>query len=317
MTYQYPISQLILSHSSISTLDSCARKFEFSKLFGRPKEREEMFAAEVGKALHVGFQNYLIYRDENKAIFTFLLAYPHDMEFSKDENHRNRSLEACYATLMELIRSPIIDRYELIHVKTRFGDTRPAIEVPFAIRVVKSPVPIPIFYVGFVDAILYDRVDDCYLVCDIKTTRMRIDDFSVRYLFDEQTVPYGIILEQMLGHKIEEFKVSYLSAYIDLMEPKVSLYTYTKTQADVHDWFRGLCENISRIGRFYRTKWWPRATNGSTCFAFNRPCFFADFCPNRDPEISERLVGGDIREQLFHDGQEPWVEAELEYQEIG
>lgn len=316
--YQYPVLRLVLSHSARSSFRRCTRLLEFGKMFGDGDRREEMFAAECGKALHVGFQHYLIHKDENEAIMAFLMAYPHDMEFSRPENHYNRSLEACYITLMELIRSPIGDRYELIHIKTQlYGNpVLPAIEVPFAIKITNSPMPIPVWFVGFIDAILYDKVDDVYLVCDIKTTRMNITDYSVRYEYDEQTVPYGIVLEHILGKKISEFKVSYLSAYIDTLEPKVAMYPFTKTDDHVYDWFRGLSEDIGRISRYYKGQWWPRATNGETCFSFNKPCFFADYCSSRDPAVIERLVGGNIREGLFHDDQKPWVVAELEWMEV-
>lgn len=315
MTFQYPIKNLALSHSSRSSFRRCTRLLEFGKMYGDGDRSEEMFAAECGKALHEGYQEYLISKNENSAIMKFLVAYPHNLEFSRPENHHNRSLEACYATLMELIRSPITDRYQLIHIKTRFGDTKPAVEVPFAIQILGSPFPLPVWFVGFIDAILYDKVDDRFLVTDIKTTRMNITDYSARYEYDEQTVPYGIILEHILGKKIDEFKVSYLSAYIDLLEPKISMYPFTKTQDHIYDWFRGLCEDIGRISKYYKNQWWPRATNGETCFSFNKPCFFAEYCSNRDPTITERLVGGNIREGLFHDGQEAWVEAKLEWME--
>jgi hypothetical protein len=309
----YPVERIVLSHSSRSSLRRCSRIFEFSKLYGDSEEKEEAFAAEVGKALHAGSQEYFISKDEKKAVMKFLLSYPHELEFTKAENHYNRSLEACYATLMELLRSPIFDRYELVYINTRFDDRRPAIEVPFAIEITNSPFAIPVWFVGFIDAILYDRVNDNYLVTDIKTTRVRLTDYSMRYEFDEQTVPYGIILEHILGRKIEEFRVSYLSAFIDLTEPKVTMYPFIKTQAHIDDWYRGLCDDITRISKYYREEFFPRATSGDTCLSFNRACYFADYCTHRDPRIITRLLKNNLREELFHDGQQAWVEAKLEY----
>jgi len=316
MTFQYPIKQLVLSHSARSTARSCMRKFEFSKMYGDPSEKEEMYAAEVGKALHEGFQNFLIHKDETKAVFAMMMAFPFELEYAKDENQRNRPFEAVYATLMELIRSPVVDRYELVKIKTQWGEEKHAVEVSFAIEIVGAPLPIPVWFVGFIDAILYDRLEDRYLVTDIKTTRVNIVDYSVRYEFDEQTVPYGIILEHILGKKIDEFKVSYLSAYIDLLEPKVSMYPFVKTQEHINDWFIGLCEDINRIGRYYKKQFFPRATNGDVCYSYNKPCWFATYCSNRNPEITNRLIGGIPRDGLFHDGQEPWIVAQLDYQEV-
>jgi hypothetical protein len=315
MSFQYPVKNLVLSHSGRSSFRRCARLLEFGKLYGDSDDRDEMFAAECGKALHVGFQSFLVDRSEEWAIFKFLIAYPHELEFNKPENS-SRSLEACFITLMELIHSPLVDRYELIHIKTRFGTEKPAIEVPFAIGITGAPLPVPVWFVGFIDAILYDKFDDRYLVSDIKTTRMRIADYSARYEFDEQCVPYGIILEHILQKKIDEFKISYLSAYIDILEPKVAMYSFNKTQDHIHDWYRGLCEDIGRVGKYYKNQWFPRATNGETCFSFNKPCWFNDYCSHRDPEIIQRMVGGNIREGLFHDDQQPWIVAELPWMEV-
>jgi hypothetical protein len=159
-------------------------------------------------------------------------------------------------------------------------------------------------------------VEDRYLVTDIKTTRKNIMDYSARGEFDEQTVPYGIVLEHLLGKEINEFKVSYLSAYIDLLEPKISMYPFTKGEEDIFDWHRGLCEDVDRMARYYTTKWWPRATNGEICFSFNKACWFLEYCSNRDPEIADSMIGGKLQKSLFHDGQEPWVVAQIPYLEM-
>lgn len=309
----YPLKNLTLSHSSRSSFRRCARLLEFGKFYGDSNEREEAFAAECGTALHIGFQNYLINRNESQAVFAFILAYPHHLEFARPENHYNRSLEACYATLMELLRSPILDRYELVYIKTKFGDTKPGIEVPFAIEITNSPFPLPVWFIGFIDAILYDKHNDVYLVDDIKTTRIKITDYSARYEFDEQTVPYAIILEHILGKPITELQVSYLSAYIDLVDAKVSMYNFIKTQDHIQDWYRGLCEDIGRISNYYKKEWFPRTTNGETCFSWNRPCYFNDYCSHRDPVAIQSMMGGVVRERLFHDGKEPWIVAKLEW----
>lgn len=311
----YPLKNLTLSHSSRSSFRRCARLLEFGKFYGDSSEREEAFAAECGTALHVGFQNYLIYREENRAVFAFLLAYPHHLEFMRPENHYNRSLEACYATLMELLRSPILDQYELVYINTRFGDTRPAIEVPFAIELTNSPIDLPTYFIGFIDAILFDKYSGTYLVDDIKTTRVRITDYSARYEFDEQTVPYAIILEHILNQPINELRVSYLSAYIDLTEAKVSMYNFTKTQDHIQDWYRGLCEDIGRIAKYYKKEWFPRATNGDTCFSYNRACYFNDYCSSRDPKIITRMLNNKVREGLFPENKEPWIMAQLEWKD--
>lgn len=314
----YPVNALVLSHSSRSSFRRCTRLFEFGKLYGDQKRRDDSFPGEVGNALHRGFQSYLTDKNYNKAMFKFMVAFPHELEFVETKNSYSRSLEACYATMQELIRSPIVDEYELVKIKTRFGDIRPAIEVPFAIEIINSPFSIPVYFVGFIDAILFSRITEKYMVDDIKTTRMNMQDMSSRYQFDEQTVPYGIILEQILGNKIDEFDISYLSAYIDLLEPRVQLYPFTKNSSHISDWYVGLCDDIGRMFGYYKNEFWPRATNGETCLSFNRPCHFIDYCTFRDTDAISRMISGTIRpvDKLFHDDQQPWVMCQLDYKEV-
>lgn len=318
MGFNYPADKLVLSHSTRSQFRRCPRLLEFNKLFGDSKEKDEQFAAEVGKALHEGFQEYLVSRDEEAAIMKFLIAYPHDLEYAKPEYSYNRSLEACYYTLENMINSRYLDQFELVHIKTQLEGSpiKPAIEVPFAFEIVGAPLPIPVWFVGFIDAVLYDKYDDMFIVNDIKTNRVNLTDKTVKYEFDEQTVPYGIILEHILGRQIKEFKTTYLDCFIDLSEPRIQMYPFTKTEENVYDWYRGLCEDIRRISKYYQDQWFPRATNGDTCFAYNKPCWFANECSARDPELIARLISGSNRPGLFHDNQLPWVTVKLEYKEF-
>lgn len=318
MTFQYPANKLVLSHSTRSSFRRCCRLLEFNKLFGDGERDDEMFAAEVGKALHAGFQHYMIHKDESNAVFEMMVNYPHHLEHIKPENHYNRSLEACYFTLMTMIAQNSLDNLELVHVKTQLpgNPIMPGVEVPFAFEIIGAPLPIPVWFVGFMDMILYDKYKDRYLVSDIKTHRINASDMSAKYQFDEQTVPYGIILEHILGREIEEFDVNYNSVYIDMTDAKASPYEFTKTKENVDDWYRGLCEDIGRIGKYYENQWFPRATNGDTCFSWNKPCWFFNECSNRDPAISARLVGGANRPGLFHDDQLPWVTVKLEWREF-
>lgn len=308
----YPIKQLVLSHSTRSSGRSCMRKLEFAKMYGDSKLlRDESFAGTVGNCLHDGFQEFLINRNETMAHIAMMRRFPYDLEYQESANS-SRSLEACYATLAAMVRSPVVEKYELVHIKDAKGIIRPAVEVPFAFRLLNTPMEIPVWFVGFIDAILYNPLADTYIVDDIKTTRQYITDMSARYEFDEQTVPYGIVLEHILGRSIDQFDVSYLSVFIDLMEPKVSLIPFTKTREHINDWMRGLADDVQRIAKYHAQGWFPRATNGDTCMAFKRPCHFIEYCSYREPEMIQRMIGGVPREGLFHDDQEPWIVADLD-----
>lgn len=311
----FPVEQLVLSHSARSLFRNCTRKFEFSKMYGdSPALREDSFPGAVGTCLHEGFQNFLATRDETKAMTAMLLSYPHDMEY-QDSANSARSVEACYATLAAMVNSPVAHAYELVKIRLADGREVGAVEVPFVLVLRNTPLSIPVYFVGFIDAILYNRAENKYIIVDIKTTRQYIGDMSARYEYDEQTLPYGIVLEHILGRQIDQFEVAYLSAFIDLMEPKVALYKYTKTQDHIHDWMRGLNDDILRISKYMNQGWFPRSTNGEACMSFKRPCFFIEYCAFRDQQQITKMLQATPRKGFFHDGKEPWITAELDMKE--
>lgn len=308
----YPlVDMLVLSYSSLSTFRSCARKFEFRQLYGTPPKGDDNYAGDVGKAIHNGFGQWLVTGNERKAVVAFGRSFPYDEEFLKPGNGA-RSMEAAYSTLMQLIRSDKLRQYEVAQINTKMG-LQYAVEVPFAIRIVGAPIPIPVYYVGFIDCVLYDHIHDSYIATDLKTTRQHFQDPSALYEFDEQTVPYGIILEHALGKPIDEFETMYFHCFIDLLESTFNTYPYTKTREHVHDWYRGLCDDIARMGKYYEGAWWPRAIKGDTCMSYNKVCFHKDYCTYRDPAQITRMIGGEVRKNLFSTGEEPWIVAELQY----
>lgn len=311
----YPIEQLVLSHSSRSSYRACERKLEFRQFYGTPGYgKEESFSGEVGKALHHGLGDWLIHNDENRAVVEFLKKFPHKLEMLNAQNI-NRSLEASYAAFMALLSSSFISKYAIAQIKNLQGEIRHCIEVPFALKIVGAPIDIPVWYVGYIDEIMYDPLRDRYIVVDLKTTRQNYGDYQYRFTYDEQTIPYGIALEHALGKRIEDFEVNYLSVYIDLLEPKIEEFPVPKTHQDLEDWHRGLCDDIAKIALNYKREWFPRATDGQACISWNRKCQYHEECSYRDTSVLTKILQGTPRKGLFQNGDEPWIVAELPYLE--
>lgn len=314
----YPIEMLVLSHSSRESFRSCARKLEFRQFFGENRSREEdNFAGSVGNALHRGLATWLTTYDEIKSIMSVLKSYPYDQEFLLPYNS-DRSVEACIATMDSLFQSGLLLSYEIAKIKLSDGRIVDCVEVPFAIQITGTPLSIPVWFVGIIDCILYDRVHDRYVVVDLKTTRQRLNDMAVRFEFDEQIVPYGIILEHALGREIEELDIAYFSVFIDLLKPQPQMFPVKKTHEYVRDWHRGLCDDIDRIAKYYNQAWFPRATGGNTCLSYNKRCHFYDECHFRDHAVLRETIQGEPRRTLFRpdkDGKvvEPWITTSLPY----
>jgi len=303
------LSSLRLSHSSLATYRSCSRKLEFKKFYPLTR-RDENVDTGVGKALHTGYQSYLIHGDRDKAIFDMMLEYP--IHLNSNPTHV-KSLEACYPTLNAMIDTESFTEYDIAKIKCIDGETRPAIEVPFQIDLpgfwLDADKTVKVIYVGFIDAILYDKIRDEYLVVDIKSTRWKLNDMTAVYHFDEQCIPYSIVLERILGHSLDSLTMKYMSVYVDIEKPKITPYEFIKNKTDVEDWARGLLVDLQTIKMYYNMGWFKRNPNG--CVAFGRVCNFFEICNQRDSEMINTYLTLDeppIEETPF----EPWVKMDLE-----
>lgn len=313
MSFYPDITSMRLSNSTVELFRSCQRKFEFRKLFKHPAY-EDSIAAEVGKCLHTGYQNWLMYQDRDRAIMAMMLEYPVKLQVSDSDD---RSIYAAYATLNSLFDSVNLQQYEIATLVID-GEMRPAIEVPFEFRISGIALDqaglIPITYVGKIDAILFDRITQRYIVVDIKTTRRKLNDMTATYFFDEQALPYGMILEKLLGLEDQSFDVTYLSVFVDLMAPVATPYTFSKNKEYVEDWARGLMVDIQLMRTYFDIGWFRR--DAGACQSWGKNCPYFDFCQVRDHGVIRKLMAeGESEENLIqvadHFGK-PWVSMELE-----
>lgn len=309
----YNLQSLELSHSSRQMFASCARKLEFRKFYASSK-RDETLASSVGTALHEGLQTWLDTGDKQAAIWAMMVNYP--IKFVPPSPQMSRSLEACYATLIAMMSSQALNGYELVRVNVN-GELRPAVEVPFVIHVTNFDFrgtdgqQIPIRYVGFIDLIMYNIITDEYVIIDIKTTGRKLDDFTPVYRFDDQCLPYALVLDRLIGRPVTELNYKILSCFIDLDEPKVKLLDFHKSADEIADWTRGLYLDLQLIKTYYESAWFPRRS--TACTAFNRTCQFFDFCQTRDEKTINTLLD-------FQDGKTeerklpaPWIEVDLSF----
>jgi len=289
-----PIINIRDSYSTNGTYDACERKFELSRLFHQPDRGvwEDSHAADVGTALHKAYQNYVAFRDETRAFMTLAYHYPH-MTGGWDDS---RSLETCVGMLELMIEKAEFDEFELAMIRDpKSGEVIPATEVSFCIEFVREDRSQPILanggrftFVGSIDIIEVSRFSGRHRTNDIKTHQAKILDRSANYKFNAQQIPYGIVLQHVLGNHITEFDVDYLDCFIDLVNPRVEHYTYTKTQTDIQEWLAKRVTKLKRINQALKSGFFARTENG--CMSFNKPCRFMDVCESRDPMSVQALL---------------------------
>lgn len=304
-----PNDWLRISYSSLNTFANCARRFEFSKLYPRRARDYDTFAADVGKALHRGYQHYLVHRDEEKAIWAMMEVYPYEAEWNQDNDWR--SLETCVVVMQEMIESAAMAEWRVAELMRPDGMIVPAIEVPFELRLdgIVLPDGRGIAVTGFVDAFLRNIMTERFRTIDIKTHRRFLRDATAKYKYDTQQVPYGIVLEHIQGKAIDGFEVLYLDTFVDLAEPRVELYAFEKDDDSVQEWLMNTVIAAQQIQRFMEMDYFPRTASG--CLNFNKPCFFLDVCEIRDRrKIEAWLLEGEAPEHK--DPETPWVTAHID-----
>lgn len=302
---------LRLSYSSLGTLEGCPRKFEFNKLYPQPVNNRDSFAADVGSALHAGYQEYLVSRDADKALWELALAYPYALE--QLEERDDRGLEACVSTLEEMIDSFAFGEYVLAEIKHPDGRLVPAIEVPFEIRIkgVTLPDGRGIAFVGFIDAIMRHLLTNQFRTLDIKTHRRTLKDANANYVYNAQQIPYGLVIEQVAhpDDDLSAFEVLYLDTYVDLLEPRVTEYEYKKDREDMQEWLTNTILQAQMIQRYQQMNYFPRTSGG--CLTWNRPCQYLDVCMSRDKEqITKYLMLGE--EEAIPRYTVPWIVVEID-----
>lgn len=304
-----PSEFLSVSYSSLNLADTCLRKFEFNKLYPRRARDTDAFAADVGTALHHGYQNYLETQNRDQATWALMRDYPYMGEFN--QKTEDRSLESCMSTLDEMMDEAKMNEWELMTIKKPDGVIVPAIEVPFALRLkgITLPDGRGVEFTGFMDAALRHLGTGSVRTMDIKTHRRHLEDATPKYRFDSQQVPYGICLEHIQGFAVDEFEVLYLDCFVDLVAPRVHLYPFLKDRVDLQEWLINTVMRVQRIQRAMEMDYFPRTDGG--CLSWNRACYFLEVCQTRDREaVEEWLLMGEAPEQPKRT--EPWIIAEID-----
>ena len=317
---------LRLSYSSLNVFESCPRKFEFDKFYPK-RERvwEDNYAADVGSALHAGYQDYMIHQDREHAIWTFMRAFPVAGEWNQDNDFR--SMEAALSTLEDMFDSVKMVEYELARIRRpntpaeleaglEGGVVVPAIEVPFEIRFPGLEIPpcggfpegAAISVIGYIDAIAMNLGTGLYRTFDIKTSRQKLSDATGKFKFNGQQVPYGIVVDHIAGQPVESFEVLYLDCYIDILEPSTQLYPFLKNRTDLEDWATNKMLQFQRLQQYAALDFFPRTEGG--CLFYNKPCRYLEPCMSRDREtLMEWFLLGD--EPAKGESFFPWITADV------
>lgn len=262
---------LEISHSGLNTFASCPRKWAFRKAIVEFQgERRSSVAADVGTAMHEGFQNYMIHKDEDKAIEALLLAHPIEIEGTKPDQY---AVEASVHTLLEGIKDGKLDNYDLAYF-TVGAERHPAVEVGFQVEIECTHVVFRLR--GFIDLVLRSMMSDRFMAVDIKTTTPQGSaHFETKYKFDWQCTSYGIPLQGLMGVDTD-FDTAIFGVIQSDYEPRFLMPQFRRTQADVRQYYTYLLDKCAQIERYWIAQHFPR--HPQACISFSKPCFYHSSC---------------------------------------
>ena len=170
---------------------------------------------------------------------------------------------------------------------------------------------VPVYWDMFIDAILWDTLQQRFVVMDIKTTRKVRYDYSTTFKRDPQCLPYAYIIDQVLGQPATSLGVIYLVVYIDAIQPKALKYEFMKTSRDIEEWAFDTAVMIRDIKWMAETGFFPK--RGEQCDNF-KECIYNSCCDYTSPEsIKEylRLKFGEMDYEKKEKEFNPWFQLEL------
>lgn len=304
---------LYVSNSSLGTFHSCVRKFFFSKILTGRREAPSL-ASELGHALHIGWQTWLETESRELSDWAYARRYP--LLLNSDPTD-GRSLEAGLSALDEIRNNIKMAEWKLASIVDMYGNTRPAVEVEFELWIDGPLVGgRAVVYRGFIDAILQHVVTGEFLIVDLKTTRTEDQNVAAEYKWNDQGLPYGLILQAATGKPVTNFTIAYLCTYVDIVDPRCVFYPVDKKEQDVNDWVQAFWLDIMQLRNYAAMEFWPRTAK--SCMAYKHPCRFFGICEETRPQVLEAVIAAmpePIGVDHSKEDKKPWVRYQLQLPE--
>lgn len=255
--------KITLSYSTLELFHSCERKFQHRKVLRTDVEREESPALSNGRAVDEGYGEYLRSRNEDMAVFKTWLNYWPVLE----DNIRSE-IRAVHAVESLITRTPV--NWEI----AKLPNGRDATQVAFRIDCGED-----FDYIGFIDAIVWDKDSKEFFAVEVKTTSMQS---NIRTLYENspQALAYAVLLEEMLhGEMPDMLRYYYMVAQMPRAKGKLPValepMEMVKPLRDVLQWLITLRLDINHINECLDIGFFPKR---NSCYSFGKECPFFGVC---------------------------------------
>ena len=259
------MNKMRLSHSALSLLNTCERKFQLDRLLAGSPERQEYSTTVFGKAFGAGLQTYLVTQDINRAIFDLWLAYFPVLEDEK------RSTWVCINALVNA--SIQVNTLMLDWEPVEFNG-KPTAEMSFRLDMDEK-----FYYVGYIDLVMKNKYTGRHCIIEIKTTALNLHNLDPVYANSGQAVGYSIVLDRVAGEEQSQYDVIYIICQIGSgngFSPVTHIKVYPKTIEDRLNWFLTIGMDRDHIERMEELNHFPK--RGDNCLKYNKPCHHFGTC---------------------------------------
>lgn len=276
----------LTSHSGLTTLHKCPRKFEIDKMLGEgPQERDPHL--DFGHLVGAGAQELLLTGSLNRAYFKMFQLWRHDLDDEEGKKDKKTFWWALPAIdRFFTFRHTALSGYELVHI-----NDIPALELGFKIDCGNG-----FFYRGFIDALLIHTATQTLVPLELKTTKNR-EPNEATYKNSGQALGYSVILDSvapLLGINIRNsFRVLY--PVWSTSKQEWDMFPFTKDFSDRASWIRSLLYDIEDITRWATQEFFPM--RGESCYDFFRQCEHLDTCT-----MSNKFLFAGVKEKIEKEG---------------
>lgn len=303
-----------LSHSGLGNLLTCPRRYQLNKRFAAPDfEWDTGLPAVGGQAIHEYLQAKAIGASDDEATIAFFYAYDFNVEAQdSDKNRRERALEACLYSAQHAAELLAFDPAEVAQINVN-GELRPAIETKFNLVIAHDSFQFEYHYRGAIDLVRYRLFGNQFIASDFKTHRNYRDggddNMEHKYKWDDQLIPYGLVIQHLQGGEFSAFQNTYYSLFVDINEPILKEYSFHRTREDVDRWVKKMLLIIGQIEQYGNDETWPRTGRG--CDFFNNRCKFYKHCHLEDHDILQDALLGDHAPKPYKP-YPAWVTVQME-----